>query len=103
MEKDEQIVNNEINSKNTDDSLTIASISGEINLVEKLDPEVEEQLSTIAGNIDSVDARDADNREILPDEIVKDKLEEVAKKTAPSKNGTRNTSCRLDWYLELET
>lgn len=69
----------------TDDSMTIASISGEIKSTEALSPEVEQQLNSIAGDIDLVEARDADNREILPDEVVKDKLEEVAVKTAPSK------------------
>lgn len=83
VEKDEKFELN-INNENTDGSVTIASISGEINSTEALSPEVEEQLTAIAGDIDVVEARDADNLEILPDEVVKEKLEEVAKKTAPS-------------------
>lgn len=70
---------------NTDDSVTVASILGEIKSTEALDPEVEEQLVSIAGDIDSVEAKDVDNQEIIPEEVIKDKLEEVAVKTAPSK------------------
>jgi len=69
----------------TDDSVTVASILGEIKSTEALDPEVEEQLASIAGDIDSVEAKDVDNQEIIPEEVIKDKLEEVAVKTAPSK------------------
>ena len=85
-EKEERVeIFDQNNQINTDDSVTIASISGEIKSTEALPPEVEEQLNIIAGDIDSVEAVDADNREILPEEVVKDKLEEVAVKTAPSK------------------
>lgn len=81
---------------NTDDSMTIASISGEIKSTEALEPEVEEQLATIAGDINLVEAKDVNNQEILPDEVIKDKLEEVAVKTAPSKkNKTIITSLIL--------
>lgn len=57
-----------------------------LNMPEKtLDPEVEKQLTNIAGDIDSVEAVDANNEEIFSDEIVKEKLEEVASATTPSK------------------
>lgn len=83
VEKDEEL-NLMNDNETTDGSVTIASISGEINSTEALSPEVEEQLNAIAGDIDTVEARDANNQEILPDEVIKEKLEEVAKKTAPS-------------------
>ena len=88
MDKEEKEIlkdQKENGSTNTDDSVTVASILGEIKSTEALDPEVEEQLASIAGDIDSVEAKDVDNQEIIPEEVIKDKLEEVAVKTAPSK------------------
>lgn len=67
------------------DSKTIVSVSGEVKSTESLDPEVKRQLTAIVGDITKVDAVDANNEEILSEEVVKEKLEEVASKTAPSK------------------
>ena len=52
---------------------------------ETLSDEVKIQLNEIAGDINTVEATDADNQEIIKDEVIKDKLEEVAAATAPSK------------------
>ena len=73
----------------TDDTKTVADFSGVGKSVESLDPEVEQQLTEIAGDIEKVKATDADNQEIISEEIVKDKLEKVAKSTTPSKK-TKN-------------
>ena len=75
----------EINEKVDDGSKTIADFSGAVKSIEALDPEVEQQLNEIAGNIDTVKATDADDQEIISEEIVKDKLEKVAKSTTPRK------------------
>ena len=71
--------------------LNLEKIEGDGNsiapdLVEKnLDPEVEKHLNEIAGDIENVSATDANNEEIISEEIIKEKLEEVASKTTPSK------------------
>ena len=82
MDKEEKEIlkdQKENDSTITDDSVTVASILGEIKSTEALDPEVEEQLASIAGDIDSVEAKDVDNQEIIPEDVIKDKLEEVKK------------------------
>lgn len=50
-----------------------------------LSSEVEKQLNDIAGDVDELKVVDADNEQIISEEVVKDKLEEVATKTAPGK------------------
>lgn len=68
----------------SDDSNIVDVLDGE-NSNEVLSPEVEKQLTEIAGDIDSINVVDANNEQIISEEVVKDKLEEVAHKTAPSK------------------
>lgn len=50
---------------------------------EQLGEDVKEQLSNIAGDIDNIEVKDANNEEIIKEEVVKEKLEEVATKITP--------------------
>ena len=68
----------EMLEKVDDDSVTIADFSGVAKSTEALDPEVEKQLEELAGDIDSVKATDADNQEIISEEIVKENTEVAA-------------------------
>lgn len=61
---------------------------------EPLSAEVKEQLTSIAGDIENLEVKDANNEEILKEEIVKEKLEEVATKTSP-KNRHKSTITSL--------
>jgi len=52
---------------------------------EQLSEEEKAQLTSIAGDIEKVEATDANNEEIFEEEVIKDKLERVAKATTPKK------------------
>lgn len=78
-----------------DGNIITVGISGEIKSTEVLDPEVEAQLSEIAGDINNISAVDANNEQILAEEVVKEKLEQVATKTAPSKRHKNNITSIL--------
>lgn len=82
MDKEKEIKKDNISEI---DNKLVADFSGAVTSTESLDPEVEKQLAQMVGDIESVKATDADNQEIISDEIIKEKLEEVASKTTPSK------------------
>lgn len=76
INKDEEIVSH--------DGITAIDVFGAGNIEEpELGEDVKEQLTSIAGDIENIEVKDANNEEIIKEEVVKEKLEEVATRTTP--------------------
>lgn len=85
MNKDKTKNPKEIDETVNNGKTVIDGFSVPDNEEEPLSEDVKQQLNNLAGDINNIEATDANNEEIIEEEVIKDKLEKVASATTPKK------------------